>query len=105
MQGAGPDVFAFNIIGQRGAVTANMPAASDNFTRFFGQLMDIQRTFEKRTLYQPLEVMRKKFQCLQAAYYSRLERSGSPVKIGSVPANWAIPAWKPGAWSAADFKA
>jgi hypothetical protein len=105
MQGAGPDVFAFKIIGQHGVVTANMPAESDNFARFFGQLMDIQRTFEKRAMYQPPEVMRKKFQCLQTAYYSRLERNGAPVKIGSVPADWAIPAWTPGAWSAADFKA
>ena len=50
MQGAGPDVFAFNTIGQRGSVSANMPAASDNFAGFFGQLMDIQRTFEKRAV-------------------------------------------------------
>jgi hypothetical protein len=105
MQGAGPDVFAFKIIGQHGVVTANMPAESDNFARFFGQLMDIQRTFEKRAMYQPPEVMRKKFQCLQTAYYSRLERNGAPLEIGSVPADWAIPAWTPGAWSAADFKA
>jgi hypothetical protein len=105
MQGAGPDVFAFNIIGQRGAVSANMPAASDNFARFFGQLMDVQRTFERKAMYQPLEVIRKKFQCLQTAWYSRLERNGAPVKVGSVPANWAIPAWKPGAWIASDFKA
>ena len=105
MQGAGPDVFSFSIIGQKSTVSANMPAASDYFTRFFGQVMDIQRMFEKRALYQPLEVIRKKFQCLQAAYYSRLERNGSPVKIGTVPANWSIPAWKPGAYDVSDFRA
>jgi hypothetical protein len=105
MQGAGPDVFWFNIVGQNGAVTASMPAAADYFARFFGQLLDIQRTFEKRALYQPLDVVRKKFRCVQAAYYSHLERNGSPVKIASVPAEWPIPAWKPGAYDASDFKA
>jgi hypothetical protein len=105
MQGAGQDVFWFNIMGQRGNVSANMPELSDYFTRFFGQLLDIQRTFEKRALYQPLDVIRKKFQCLQAAYYSRLERNGAAVKLGTVPADWPIPAWTPGAYTAADFKA
>ena len=105
MQGSGPDAFRFNIVGQQATVAAGMPAAADNFTRFFGQLLDIQKTFEKRALYQPLEVIRKKFQCVQAAYYSRLERNGSPVKIGSVPADWPIPAWSPGAYDAGDFRA
>ena len=58
-----------------------------------------------RALYQPLEVIRKKFQCVHTAWYSHLERNGSMVKIGSVPADWAIPAWTPGAWDASDFKA
>ena len=104
MQGGGLDVFWFHIIGQHGNVSANMPELSDYFTRFFGQLLDIQRTFEKRALYQPLDVIRKKFQCLQAAYYSKMERSGAPVKIGTVPADWPIPAWKPGAYDASDFR-
>ena len=39
MQGAGPDVFWFNIVGQHGAVSASMPAAADYFARFFGQLL------------------------------------------------------------------
>ena len=61
MQGAGPDVFSFHIIGQKGEVSASMPEISDYFTRFFGQLLDIQRTFEKRALYQPLDVIRGSF--------------------------------------------
>ena len=36
MQGAGPDVFSFHIIGQKGEVSASMPEISDYFTRFFG---------------------------------------------------------------------
>lgn len=105
MQGAGTDFFSFNIMCKQNNVSATIPAGSDAITRFFGQLMDVQRTFEQRALYQPLEVMRKKFQCLQTAYYSKMERNGAPVKVGSVPAEWAIPAWKPDAYSAADFKA
>jgi hypothetical protein len=105
MQGSGPDVFRFSIVGKQATVAAGMPDSADYFARFFGQLMDIQRTFEKRALYQPLDVIRRKFQCLQAAWYSHLERNGSPVKIGTVPAEWQIPAWTPGAWEASDFRA
>jgi hypothetical protein len=105
MLGAGTDLFSFNILAKQYNVASSIPAGSDSFTRFFGQLMDTQKTFEKRTLYQPMEVVRKKFRCLQAAYYSKLVRNGAPVKIESVPADWAIPAWKPDAYSAADFKA
>jgi hypothetical protein len=105
MQGCGPDVYRFSILGQQATVAAGMPESADYFARFFGQLMDVQRTFEKRALYQPLDVIRKKFQCVQTAWYSRFERNGSLVKIGTVPADWAIPAWTPGAYSASDFKA
>ena len=105
MQGAGTDLFSFNIICKQYNVSASIPAGSDAITRFLPQLIDIQRTFEKRTLYQPLEVMRKKFRCLQTAYYSKMERNGAPVKIETVPADWAIPRWKPDAYSADDFKA
>jgi hypothetical protein len=105
MLGAGTDLFSFNIIGKQYSVASSIPAGSDSFTKFFRQLMDTQKAFEKRTLYQPMEVMRKKFRCLQAAYYSKMVRNGAPVKIESVPADWAIPAWKPDAYSAADFKA
>ena len=97
------DVYSFNIVGRNNTVSSSMPEASDNFTRFFGQMLDVQKTFEKRTLYQPLEVIRKKFQCLQTAYYSKMERNGAPVKVGTVPADWSIPAWLPGAYSNSDF--
>jgi len=105
MQGCGPDVFRFDIIGRQATVASAMPGSADYFTRFFGQLMDMQRTFEKRALYQPLDAIRKKFLCLHAAWYSHQERNGTLVKIDSVPAEWAIPAWNPGFYDASDFKA
>jgi hypothetical protein len=105
MLGAGTDLFSFNILCKQFNVASSIPAGADPVSRFFGQLMDTQKNFEKRTLYQPLDVLRKKFRCLQSAYYSKMVRGGAPVKIESVPADWAIPAWKPTAYSAADFKA
>lgn len=69
-----------------------------------GTLLDIQKSFEKRSLYQPLDVIRKKFQRVQAAYYSQFERSSAPVKIASVPADWPIPAWTPGWYDGSEFR-
>jgi len=103
MSAARPDPYTFTVMGELGSFSAAMPAAADNFTRFFGTLLDIQRSFEKRALYQPLEMIRKKFQCLQAAYYSRFERAGAPVKISEVPANWPIPAWTPNWYDGSEF--
>jgi hypothetical protein len=105
MQGAGTDLFSFNIIGKQGNISSNIPGTSDSVTRYLPQLIDIQRSFEKKAMYQPAEVMRKKFQCLQTAFYSKMVKNGAPVKVGSVPADWAIPSWKPEAYTAADFKA
>lgn len=104
MQGAGTDLFSFNIMCRIANVSSHIPAHANSTVRFLPQLIDIQKTFEKRELYQPLDVIRKKFQCLQTAFYSNSERNGAPVKVGSVPADWSIPAWKPNEYSAADFK-
>jgi hypothetical protein len=104
MHAAKPDVFSFNVVGDQGTVSASMPGTSSYFTRFFGQLVDIQKTFEKRAQYQPPEVIRRKFECVQAAYYSLLERNSSPVKIGSVPADWPIPAWRPDWYDGSEFR-
>lgn len=104
MSGARPDVYSFTVMGELGNISSSMPSAADNFTRFWEQLLDIQKSFEKRALYQPLEVIRKKFQCVQAAYYSRFERAGAPVKIAAVPAEWAIPAWTPNWYDGSEFK-
>ncbi|MFB3778690.1 MAG: hypothetical protein ACE141_13815 [Bryobacteraceae bacterium] len=104
MHAARPDAFSFTVVGNQGTISAGMPAASSYFTRFFGQLVDIQKSFEKRVQYQPLDVIRKKYQCLQAAYYSKLERNSSPVKVGSVPADWPLPAWQPGWYDGSEFR-
>jgi hypothetical protein len=66
--------------------------------------VDIQKTFETRAQYQPPDVIRKKFQCVQAAYFSRIERNSAPVKIGSVPADWPLPAWRPDWYDGSEFR-
>ena len=104
MQAARPEVFSFTIVGNQGSVSARMPGTSSYYTRFFSQLVDIQKSFESRAQYQPLDVIRKKFQCVQAAYYSRLERNSAPVKVGSVPADWPLPAWRPGWYDGSEFR-
>jgi predicted dehydrogenase len=104
MQSARPDDWEFTIKGDQGSFSYNIGSAADYFTRFFPTLLDAQIAFERRELYQPLDVVRRKFQCVQAAYYSMLERNGAPVKIGTVPADWAIPAWTPNYYDGVDFK-
>ena len=104
MHAAKPDVYNFTIIGDKGTESARMPGGTDYFHRFFGQLMDMQKTFEKGENYQPFDIVRKKFQCVQAEYYSHYELAGTPVKIGTVPTDWAIPAWNPGWYDGSEFK-
>jgi predicted dehydrogenase len=97
------NVFNFNVIGNQGTLSSSMPSSANYVTRFFGQLVDIQKSFERRENYQPFDTIRRKYLCLQAAYYSHVERGGAPVQIGSVPANWAIPAWSPGWYDGSEF--
>lgn len=104
MQTSRADVFSMTVVGDQGVASANMPASANYYARFFGQLLDIQKTFEKKTQYQAPDVIRKKYLCLQAAYYSRLERNGAPVKVGSVPAEWRIPAWRENFYDGSEFK-
>jgi hypothetical protein len=104
MHAGRPDAFSLTIAGSQGTISASMPDAANYYTRFFGQLLDIQRSFERRAQYQPLDAIRAKFQCLLAAYYSKLERNSSPVKVGSVPADWALPAWRPGWYDGSEFR-
>jgi hypothetical protein len=66
--------------------------------------VDIQKSFEKKTQYQPADVIRKKYLCLQAAYYSQTESGGAPVKIGSVPADWKLPAWRADWYDGSEFR-
>jgi hypothetical protein len=104
MQTSRADVFSMTVVGSQGMASANMPSSANYYTRFFGQLVDMQKTFEKKAQYQPADVIRKKYLCLQAAYYSRMERNGAPVKVGSVPADWALPAWRAGWYDGSEFK-
>ena len=91
----GPYIFHITIIGTEGTEVASMPGNSNWFYRFFSQMMDMQKTFEGKT-YQPLEVVRKKFEIYMAAKYSHHERGGAPVKVGTVPVDWSYPHHKPG---------
>jgi predicted dehydrogenase len=104
LQGARPDVVSMTINGQQGTISASMPGSASYYTRFFDQLVDIQKSFEKKTQYQPADVIRKKYLCLQAAYYSQTERGGAPVKIGSVPADWKLPAWRADWYDGSEFR-
>ncbi len=104
MHAAKPDVYSFAIYGDKGTESARMPAGTDYYHRFIDQLVDIQKTFEKREHYQPLDIIRKKFLCVQAEYYSHYERGGAPVRIGTVPADWPIPAWRPDWYDGSEFK-
>jgi predicted dehydrogenase len=104
MHSGKPDTFSLTVAGDQGSVSASMPSSASFYTRFFGQLVDMQKAFEKRASYQPPDVIRKKYLCLQAAYYSRLERNSAPVKVGSAPADWPLPAWQPGWYDGSEFK-
>jgi hypothetical protein len=103
LHGGRPDVFSLSIVGAQGTISAAMPSSANYYTRFFGQLVDIQKSFEKKVNYQPADVIRKKFLCLRAAYYSHTVRSGAPVKVGAVPADWVLPAWQPGWYDGSEF--
>lgn len=85
----GPYVFHITLIGENGTETACMPGNSSFFFRFAPQLIDIQRTIETRTSYQPFDVIRKKFEIYLAGVYSHEVRGGAPVSVGSVPADWS----------------
>jgi predicted dehydrogenase len=98
------NVFNMNVVGIEGTLSSIMPSTANYVTRFFGQLIDMQKYFERRENYQPMETIRRKYLCLQAAYYSHVERGGAPVKVGSVPANWAIPAWMPAWYDGSEFR-
>ena len=104
LHGGRPDVFSLSIVGAQSTVSASMPSSANYYTRFFGQLVDIQKSFEKKVNYQPADVIRKKYLCLQAAYYSHTVRGGAPVKIGSVPADWTLPAWQPKWYDGSEFQ-
>lgn len=104
MHAAQQDVFNLTIVGENGTASASMHSSANYYTRFYDQLVDMQKVFEKKEHYEPLDIVRKKYLALQAAYYSAVERGGAPVKVGSVPAGWAIPAWMPGWYDGSEFR-
>jgi predicted dehydrogenase len=103
MTAAPTDIYNFTIYGKDGTESARMPGESNFFYRFVPQLIDIQKTLEGKT-YQPLDIVRKKFEAQLAEYYSHYERGGAPVTVGTVPPDWQYPIWKPDWYSDADFK-
>ena len=103
MHGSSTDVFNFKITGRDGTEEAVMPGGSSYFYRFATQLMDIQKTIETKTNYQPLDIVRKKFECVLTEYYSHYERGGAPVKVGTVPPDWQLPPYRPNWYNDSDF--
>ena len=94
------DSFWINIMGRENQTSATMvrsPNWRDSLLyRYAPQVIDMQRTFETRKNWQPLEEVRKKTEIFLTAYYSHQERGGAPVSVGSVPADWSPPHPKPG---------
>lgn len=98
------NVFSFTIIGDKATISASMAESSNNMWRFAPQLLDMQKTFETKQNYQPLDVLRKKFESCIAEYYSHYEKGGAPVKVGTVQPDWQYPLWMPNWYSDSDFK-
>lgn len=96
-------VFSFTIVGKEGTENACMPSGASWFYRFLPQLVDIQKTIEGAN-YQPFDIVRKKFEAVLTEYYSHYERSGTPVKVGTVSPDWQIPPWMPKWYDDSDFK-
>ena len=103
MHASGSYTFSFTIVGNQGTETASMSGEASYYNRFAPQLIDIQKTLEGKN-YQPYDIVRKKFECVLTEYYSHYERGGSPVKVGTVPADFQIPPWKPDWYDDSDFK-
>ena len=102
------DSFSIDIIGRDGRTSATMvrsPLWQDSLLyRYAPQVIDMQRTFESKKSWQPLDEVRKKTEIFLTAYYSFIERGGAPVKIGQLPADWQAPIAKPGWIDTAMFK-
>jgi len=96
-------VYQFTIHGTEGTESACMPGGASWFYRFVPQLVDIQKTIEGKN-YQPFDVVRKKFECLLAEYYSHYEKGGQPVKVGTVSPDWQIPPREPDWYDGSEFK-
>ena len=94
------DSFSIDIFGREGRLSATMirsPDWKDSLLFRYGpQVVDMQRTFETKTNWQPLDEVRKKTEIFLTGYFSHLERGGAPVKVGDVSPDWQAPLPKPG---------
>jgi hypothetical protein len=94
------DSFWINIMGDKNQTSAKMvrsPNWRDSLLyRYAPQVIDMQRTFESKEHWQPLDEVRKKTEIWLAAAYSHYERAGAPVNVGSVPSDWSPPHPKAG---------
>ncbi len=105
MQSApGPYVFHITVMGTEGTETVSMPGNANYFFRFAPQLIDIQKTIATKKSYQPLDVVRKKFEIFLAANYSFETRNGAMVDVASVPADWQPKIIRPGFLNEALFR-
>jgi hypothetical protein len=102
------DSFWINIMGRENQTSATMvrsPNWRDSLLyRYAPQVIDMQRTFETKKNWQPLEEVRKKTEVFLTSCYSHYERGGAAVTVGSVPSDWAPPHPKPGWIDEAIFK-
>ena len=94
------DSFSIDIFGREGRLSATMVRSPDwkdsLLFRYGPQVFDMQRTFETKTNWQPLDEVRKKTEIFLTGYFSHLERGGAPVKVGDVSPDWQAPLPKPG---------
>lgn len=102
------DSFSIDIIGRDGNASATMlrsPNWQDSLLyRFAPQVIDMQRTFESKKSWQPLDEVRKKTEIFLTGYYSHLECGGAPVNVGSVSPDWMARPVKPDWIDPAMFK-
>ena len=91
--------LSVQIVGERGGDRVELTRSREDretVYHFFGpQIMDMQLTFQGEP-FQSLDIIRKKVQIFLAGYYSHLERGGSFVPVGDVPADWSPPPPRPG---------
>ncbi|MDP2984909.1 MAG: Gfo/Idh/MocA family oxidoreductase [Candidatus Latescibacter sp.] len=102
------DSFSIDIIGRDNTVSAKMvrsPSWQDSLLfRYAPQVIDMQRTFDTKKSYEPLDILRKKTEIFLTGYYSLKERNGAPVTVGQVSTDWQAPLVKPNWIDMAMFK-
>jgi len=102
------DSFSIDIVGRDTTLSAKMvrsPAWQDSLLyRYAPQVIDMQRTFESKKNYEPLDILRKKTEIFLTGCFSLTERGGAPVSVGQVSVDWQAPLYKPNWIDEAMFK-